>query len=115
MNSAKRKERAIEVDTESADDDDTVLVVYPDDGPDILDAISITTGDKKRLTPGEFLNDNLVNFYFKRMVAEHEHDGTPLSLLPAAHRERVHITASPIAREGQRVRGLRPRSAPRTR
>ena len=91
MNSAKRKERAIEVDTESADDDDTVLFVYPDDGPVILDSISMTTGDKKRLTPGEFLNDNLVNFYFKRMVAEHEHDGTPLSLLPAAHRERVHI------------------------
>ncbi|KAF0684242.1 Aste57867_23768 [Aphanomyces stellatus] len=47
-----------------------VILTYPLP-PDALDVISITQDDLSRLEPCEYLNDNLVDFYFKWLLAEH--------------------------------------------
>ncbi|OWZ02455.1 hypothetical protein PHMEG_00025975 [Phytophthora megakarya] len=42
-----------------------VLVNYPYDGSDTSGRISVTLGDVDRLVPGEFLNDNIIDFYLR--------------------------------------------------
>ena len=44
-----------------------VLFQYPE-GKDALNPVSITLGDLRRLRGGQFLNDNLVDFWLKRSV-----------------------------------------------
>jgi Ulp1 family protease len=39
--------------------------VYPRDDPNAAEAIALVNADRDRLYDGEFLNDNLVNLYFK--------------------------------------------------
>ena len=41
-----------------------VILQYPEED-DAQDSVPICIGDVKRLRPGEFLNDNLINFYLK--------------------------------------------------
>ncbi|CAH0514641.1 unnamed protein product [Peronospora belbahrii] len=41
------------------------LLEYPYDGSDNLGRISLTLGDVDRLVPGEFLNDNIIDFYLR--------------------------------------------------
>ncbi|CAI5730394.1 unnamed protein product [Peronospora destructor] len=41
------------------------LLQYPYDGSDKLGRISVTLGDVDRLVPGEFLNDNIIDFYLR--------------------------------------------------
>ncbi|RMX70034.1 hypothetical protein DD238_000872 [Peronospora effusa] len=41
------------------------LLEYPYDGSDKLGRISVTLGDVDRLVPGEFLNDNIIDFYLR--------------------------------------------------
>ena len=41
-----------------------MVVTYPA-GKGAADPVDLTVGDLKRLAPLEFLNDNLVDFYFK--------------------------------------------------
>ncbi|GMF25634.1 unnamed protein product [Phytophthora fragariaefolia] len=43
-----------------------VLLTYPYDGSDMVGRISVTLGDVDRLAPGEFLNDNIIDFYLRR-------------------------------------------------
>ena len=40
-----------------------VILIYPP--PPDPDAVSITDVDLRRLNPARFLNDNIVDFYFK--------------------------------------------------
>ncbi|KAE9101486.1 hypothetical protein PF010_g14372 [Phytophthora fragariae] len=42
-----------------------VLLTYPYDGSDTAGRISVTLGDVDRLVPGEFLNDNIIDFYLR--------------------------------------------------
>ncbi|KAI9980240.1 hypothetical protein PInf_026521 [Phytophthora infestans] len=42
-----------------------VLLTYPYDGSDTSGRISVTLGDVDRLVPGEFLNDNIIDFYLR--------------------------------------------------
>ncbi|KAG1700961.1 hypothetical protein DVH05_011206 [Phytophthora capsici] len=42
-----------------------VLLTYPYDGSDTSGRISVTLGDVDRLAPGEFLNDNIVDFFLR--------------------------------------------------
>ena len=42
-----------------------VLLEYPYDDSDTLGKIKVTLGDVDRLVPGEFLNDNLIDFYLR--------------------------------------------------
>ncbi|POM68071.1 Hypothetical protein PHPALM_15814 [Phytophthora palmivora] len=42
-----------------------VLLNYPYDGSDNSGRISVTLGDVDRLVPGEFLNDNIIDFYLR--------------------------------------------------
>jgi Ulp1 family protease len=42
-----------------------VALLYPFDGSEALGRVSVTFGDIKRLAPGEFLNDNLIDFYLR--------------------------------------------------
>ncbi|TDH71378.1 hypothetical protein CCR75_002714 [Bremia lactucae] len=42
-----------------------VLLTYPYDGSDASGRISVTLGDVDRLAPGEFLNDNIIDFYLR--------------------------------------------------
>ncbi|GMF09878.1 unnamed protein product [Phytophthora lilii] len=42
-----------------------VLLTYPYDGSDTAGRISVTLGDIDRLVPGEFLNDNIIDFYLR--------------------------------------------------
>ena len=81
----KRKDRAIDVD-EAAAESDRVLFVYPD--RHAIDAVAITEGDVDRLSPGEFLNDNLINFYFKRMMAP---AASPHAPSRAPRDDKVHV------------------------
>ncbi|RHZ25597.1 hypothetical protein DYB31_009369, partial [Aphanomyces astaci] len=41
-----------------------IVLVYPLP-PHVTDVISITQNDLDRLQPAEYLNDNLVDYYFK--------------------------------------------------
>ncbi|KAG7378977.1 hypothetical protein PHYPSEUDO_009265 [Phytophthora pseudosyringae] len=42
-----------------------ILLTYPYDGSDASGRISVTLGDVDRLVPGEFLNDNIIDFYLR--------------------------------------------------
>ncbi|KAL8007533.1 putative Ulp1 protease family catalytic domain, papain-like cysteine peptidase superfamily [Plasmopara halstedii] len=42
-----------------------VLLTYPYDGLDVTGRISVTLGDVDRLVPGEYLNDNIIDFYLR--------------------------------------------------
>lgn len=42
-----------------------VLLTYPYDGSDMAGRICVTLGDVDRLVPGEFLNDNIIDFYLR--------------------------------------------------
>ncbi|KAK1944308.1 Sentrin-specific protease 7 [Phytophthora citrophthora] len=44
-----------------------VLLTYPYDGSDTSGRISVTLGDVDRLAPGEFLNDNIVDFFLRQV------------------------------------------------
>lgn len=46
-----------------------VALLYPFDGSEALGRVSVTFGDIKRLAPGEFLNDNLIDFYLRCVLA----------------------------------------------
>ena len=46
-----------------------VILQYPEED-DAQDSVPICIGDVKRLKPGEFLNDNLINFYLKYSYTE---------------------------------------------
>lgn len=49
----------------TADPRHQVALLYPYDGSETLGRVSVTFGDIKRLAPGEFLNDNLIDFYLR--------------------------------------------------
>jgi hypothetical protein len=50
-------------------DDNNTFIVYPIH-EDVKDKITITNGDMRRLTPPEYLNDNLIDFKIKHMLHE---------------------------------------------
>jgi len=52
-----------------AETDPTPVFQYPP-GVEANDSVDITRGDLRRLEPDEFLNDNLVDFYLKVIVAD---------------------------------------------
>lgn len=62
---------------------------YPFDSPAETDVISLAGGDVLRLADGEYLNDNLVDFYIKYLSREHR--GLEAS---RACMERVHVFSS---------------------
>ncbi|DBA05391.1 TPA: hypothetical protein N0F65_007553 [Lagenidium giganteum] len=43
----------------------SVLLNYPYEDPEAVGRITITAGDVDRLTPGEFLNDTIIDFYLR--------------------------------------------------
>lgn len=42
-----------------------IILRYPYDDSDSVGRVSVTNGDVKRLAPGEFLNDNIIDFYLR--------------------------------------------------
>ena len=94
-NSAKKSRDGGFIDLQDSDSDDEDLSGYVDEFPtvrpgddrmsevllqypveaDAQDPVPISIGDLKRLKPGEFLNDNLINFYLKYTVSERIRSG----------------------------------------
>lgn len=63
--------------------DERVLFLYPME-QEAQDVITITQGDRRRLDPGKYLNDNLIDFQLKRILEE--------SLSPPGNSDlRVHL------------------------
>ncbi|KAJ8605568.1 hypothetical protein CTAYLR_000147 [Chrysophaeum taylorii] len=75
------------------DDDDEVVLHYP--SPDATDAVAITRGDRSRLVPEEFLNDNLVDFYLKVTTTDPRHSLVLNEVVTAdVVKRKVHVFSS---------------------
>ena len=73
-----------------AETDPTPVFQYPP-GVAASDSIVVTRGDLRRLEPDEFLNDNLVDFYLKVIVADARR--SPLGEDPVSY---THLTLPTI-------------------
>jgi len=73
-----------------SDDSGRRLFTYPP-GADSLDVVTITAGDRERLAPGEYLNDNIVDWYLKVLQSEAPPRETPSS---PDRRGQVHFFSS---------------------
>ena len=80
-NQKKRKlEETIKIDDDSEEDSDSES--WQSGGPVLVDDQSVIVADLKRLEPGQYLNDTIINFYLSYLKEQ---------VLPPDDRDGVHI------------------------